>query len=204
MNRLARCVATVLFAGCAFSASAMPINDNAVDALWLTLNTTAVFDNTEATAEIGEVSPGAGTVGPAPSCNATDGWCSFETVVQSSVWYKFLGAFSPVTIDTNGVEVDLQFALWTVGDPANFATFTEVAANDDGGPVFAPLIGPIALNPGDTYYLQIDGFNTATASAGEVRVLADQPFVGVVPIPATLALLVLGLAGLGLSRRKKS
>jgi hypothetical protein len=115
------------------------------------------------------VSPGAGT-GPS-SCNSQDGWCSFETGVQNSLWYSFEApASGSVTIVATGF--DTQLALWDAGDCDDFSTFTEIAANDDNGDdvipgnhPFAPaIIEAACLNPGQTYYIQLDGFNGASGS----------------------------------------
>lgn len=50
-------------------------------------------------------------------------------------------------------------ALWSVGNCSDFGTFTEIAANDDSGPGFAPFIDDACVVPGQTYYVQIDGYS---------------------------------------------
>ncbi len=142
-------------------------NDQPCDAIDVAVNSATGFGNSAATADPGEVSPGAGT-GADGSCDSTDGWCSFETDVQNSVWFRFTAP------DCGGVEIaaiseDYQLAVWQVGDCNNYATFTEVAANDDGGPGFSPLLQLCDLTPGDTYYIQIDGF-AGTAAPGSLQV----------------------------------
>lgn len=122
------------------------------------------FDNTGATAQPGEVSPGAGT--GLLSCNTQDGWCSYDTEVQSSLWYTFK-APCPGSVTIVATKFDTQLALWEAGDCDDFLTFTEIAANDDSGDdvipgihIFAPaIIEATRLNPGQTYYIQLDGFD---------------------------------------------
>jgi len=144
-----------------------PANDDVCNAQPVAMNSVTPFDNTGATAAPGEVSPGPGT-GPGSSCNATDGWCNFETAVQNSVWFTFIAP------DCGGVEIaanseDYQLAVWQVGFCSNFATFTEIAANDDSGPGFAPLLELCDLTPGATYYIQVDGF-AGTSAPGTLEV----------------------------------
>ena len=144
------------------------IYDNACDADCLTLGVTTNFTNVGATAQVGEPNPGAGTVGTSPSCDATDGWCSFELDIDNSVWFKFVAPASGC-VDIEVLTADYQMAVWSVGDCGNFATYTEVGANDDGGPSFAPALFDLAVTPGNTYYVQIDGYD-GTAAAGTVLV----------------------------------
>ncbi|MDJ1174040.1 PEP-CTERM sorting domain-containing protein [Roseofilum capinflatum] len=178
------------------SAQASPVNDNVIDALVLDLDTLINFDNTGATAEAGEVSPGSGT--GASTCNSQDGWCSFETNVQSSIWYSFV-ASEDLFVDFYFTGMDSQAALWEVLDPTDFGTFTEVAANDDSGPVFAPYITPVSVTQGSTYYLQVDGYSGAE---GTGTFIANST-----PVPepaATLGLLALGLLGTTVLKRKQN
>ena len=145
-------------------------NDGPCDADPLVLGVVTPFHNFGATADPGEVSPGPGTEGS--SCNSQDGWCSFETFVDNSVWYTFEAPPSGAVV-VNAESFDLQVAVWTVGDCADYGTYTEVAANDDsnpGGGLFDPQVDMYCLTPGATYYVQLDGF---AGAAGEGFVLAD-------------------------------
>ncbi len=142
-------------------------NDDVCDAEPLELGVEASFDNSTATAQAGEPNPGAGT--GSSSCNSTDGWCSFELDVDNSIWYTFVGPASGcVNIDV--LDADLQLAVWEVGDCADFSTFVEVGANDDGGPGLSPALSSLTVTPGVTYYVQIDGYNGATETDGTVLV----------------------------------
>jgi hypothetical protein len=160
-----------------------PANDDACDAIALTLGVEETVNNIGATAQDGEPSPGVGT-DVSSSCISTDGWCEFETEVQNSVWYTIDipedGCYEIFTYYS-----DLQLAVWSVGDCNDFGTFTEVYANDDFGP-FGPE-GPPFPFPGldgsdevlrgggeggssapylnvfleaGTYYIQVDGFES--------------------------------------------
>lgn len=129
-------------------------NDDVCDALPLSMGATP-FDLTTATAQAGEVSPGPGTGDF--SCDSQDGWCSFEVDVDASIWYTFVAPASGcVDILLDGG--DSQMAIWSVGDCSDFSTFTEVAANDDGGDDLAAGLEDLLLTPGETYYLQVDDY----------------------------------------------
>jgi len=108
-------------------------NDNALNALALPLDAETTFSPECATAEIGEPNPGIET---GNTCDyeeglAQDGWC--ETSVDNTIWYSFISPSSGwVRIEFTGdVDSDAQAALWKVTNPANFDTFTLIAANDD-------------------------------------------------------------------------
>ncbi len=129
-------------------------NDDACDATPLSLGATP-FDLSAATAQAGEVSPGAGS--GSSSCDSQDGWCSFEVDVDASLWYTLVAPESGcVSIELDGG--DTQLAVWSVGDCSDFSTYTEVAANDDGGPGTASALYNLLLEPGETYYVQVDDY----------------------------------------------
>ena len=129
------------------------------------------WDNTCSSAQPGEVSPGAGT--GVSSCDSQDGWCSFETGVQSSVWFTFQAPASGcVSVQSafDASQYDTQLAIWEVGDCSDWSTFTEMAANDDGGFVFSSYIQELScLTPGATYYIQVDGYN-GTEGSGAILI----------------------------------
>jgi hypothetical protein len=150
-----------------------PANDVPCGAVALGSNGSAPFDNTCAGVDAGEPSPGAGTVGPAPSCDATDGWCSFATGLSKTLWYTVevnqSGQLNINTSTSTGSS-DLQLALWSATDCNDYATYTEVYANDDGGPGLAPAVnGFSCLTPGTTYLVQLDPFGTGS-STGTITV----------------------------------
>ncbi|MEO1262136.1 MAG: MopE-related protein [Bacteroidota bacterium] len=144
-----------------------PANDDVCNAIALTIGVAATADGTDATAQSGEVDPGAGTPGGGggpDGCSAQDGWCNFsnEPNAQNSLWYTFVApASGRVTIfATPDPGDDPQLALWSVTDCTDFTTFTEIAANDAYEPEeFEPRLIEVCVIPGDTYYLQVDGFD---------------------------------------------
>ncbi|MAR67722.1 MAG: hypothetical protein CL833_10790, partial [Crocinitomicaceae bacterium] len=144
------------------SCSSGPFYDDVCAAPNLGLGIVWGWDSDCATAQPGEVSPGPGTDGTS-SCNSQDGWCSFETGVQASVWFTFTAPASGcVSIQSafQAFPYDTQLAVWEVGDCSDFSTFTELAANDDGGFVFSSFVEQLScLTPGAEYYIQVDGYN---------------------------------------------
>ncbi len=137
-------------------------NDDVCDALPVSVDSTTPFDNTLASAQAGEVNPGGGT--GASSCNSQDGWCSFETDVDNSVWFTFEGPPSGC-VNIIAPELDYQLALWQAETCFDFASFSEIAANDDSGDdifpgayIFAPGIIESCVVPGETYWIQLDGY----------------------------------------------
>lgn len=125
------------------------------------------FDNMNALSDPTEVSPGAGS--DPNSCRQENGWCFFEPNVQNSVWFEVIAPASGcVSVLVQGF--DVQAALWSATDCNDYSTFREIWANDDSGNLLDPSLpasGPSALvevaclNPGQAYYLQVDGFNGA-------------------------------------------
>ncbi|MEM7168210.1 MAG: LamG domain-containing protein [Planctomycetota bacterium] len=163
----------------------VPANDDVCSALPLVADALTPFHLIGATPQAGEVTPGEGTDGS--SCDSQDGWCSFETTVNNSIWFTFVapstGCVSIETINGQG-PTDSQLAVYAVGDCNDFSTFTEVAANDDGGEGVAALIDELnGLVPGSTYYVQVDGF-------GGSQVVADILLTVCVPPRVTDCLLV--------------
>jgi hypothetical protein len=152
---------------------APPANDDACDATPLMLDEVEAFNNFVATVQPGEPSPGPGT-GNSGSCNSQDGWCSFETGVQNSLWFSFTPAVDGC-YDISFTDIDLQAAVYAVGSCGDFGTYTELAANDDSGPDLAPFIDRVELMGGETYYIQVDGFSGAEGEATIVVTEAECP-----------------------------
>jgi hypothetical protein len=148
-----------------------PDNDDACGAALMELGVPVAWDNAAATAEIGEIHPGPGTVGD--GCLSQHGWCNDaditgEPSIHNSVWFKFEDV-APICIN---IEIDstddMQLALYKVSGQCStsaFGSFVEVAANDDirkGDS--APSIRNVGIDPGTTYYIQLDGFDGAIGS----------------------------------------
>ncbi|KAA3622240.1 MAG: T9SS C-terminal target domain-containing protein [Bacteroidetes bacterium] len=158
-----------------------PANDDACNATPLTLGIPADINNEFATTQQFEPNPGPGTVGEAPTCNAIDGWCSFELDLDNTVWYTFVGPASgcvSVEIASPGL-TDLQLAVYQSDNCNNYFKFKEVAANDDGGPLFVPFLDFFEVVPGLTYFVQVDGYN-GDFGVGDQIIVHD----GAGPVPA--------------------
>ena len=141
-----------------------PSNDSPCGAISLTMDATVAINNTHATCDLNEVSPGSGNT--PNSCASQKGWCGFETEAQTSLYFKFQAPVSGcVSILADGF--DTQIAVWEVTNCADYSTFTKVAANDDSGFQLggcigsAGLIETACLIPGQEYYIQLDGHNGA-------------------------------------------
>jgi len=144
-----------------------PENDGPCNFVPLTLGEAKEYRNDFASADPGEVSPGAGT--GTSSCNSNDGWCSFETDVDNSVWFSFIvPASGSVSVDTPGF--DNQLAVWSASDCSDYTTYTKIGANDDSGPGLAAFLELYCLNPGDMLLVQVDGFSGASSSSAFITV----------------------------------
>lgn len=156
-----------------------PPNDDPCNAQAIGFGT-VTYNNTFASADTNEISPGVGS--GIATCNSTDGWCSFETGVQNSLWYSFVApAGGSVNVLTDGF--DSQVAIYSVGSCGDYSTYTVVGANDDGANGFDPTLsstsGGVRLNcltPGATYYIQVDGFLGASTISGSL-ILQDNASV---------------------------
>lgn len=164
---------------------ARPVNDSAVNAIMLPVDGTVnVFNTVDATASAGEaaLAPPAGNSG-----SGFSGWS--EQTITNTVWFTFVApASGAVSIDLcgggmNGTNFDTQVAVYDVGNPSDFSTFSFLAANDDiidcfpagaGGPlpntdpsIWASYVEVGCLTPGNTYYFLVDGFGDgAVGDAG--------------------------------------
>lgn len=133
-----------------------PVNDDVVQATFLTLGQATAFNNSTATVQTGEVTPGAGS---GLSCRAQDGWCQNLTTPTHTLWYSVTATADPLAVFVQQAPTaNLQLALWQADDPGNFATFRKIAANDDGNDHYAPGILPVAgLTAGGNYLIQLSG-----------------------------------------------
>lgn len=132
-------------------------NDNCINAFSVPVDGSAHsgYTNTGSTSESGEVAP------PASGCNVQSGWCN--STLENSVWFKFVATGCSVDISTLGSSFDTQLALWT-GCPSSG---TLIAANDDYwgfSNSYTSLINDAQVTPGNTYFIQIDGYNGATGN----------------------------------------
>lgn len=128
---------------------------------------TTVLSNTNAVALIGEISPGGG------SCGANGLWC--EGSVTNSVWASFVApesGLAHITTCNDSTTFDTQLAVYGFGDCSDQSTFSLMGSNDDmpggcsPGHPYSSEVWLNCLTPGDTYLLQIDGYNGASGDVG--------------------------------------
>jgi photosystem II stability/assembly factor-like uncharacterized protein/PKD repeat protein len=135
-------------------------NDNVCNAITLNEGPNGYFTNVCATPENNEPVPPDGSEG-LYGCGAQDGWCSGETIIHNSVWFKFIAPdYDVVSIETNGF--DNQIAVYKAGTCNDLLTgnYELIAANDDypgKSDYSASIQGMTSLVPGNTYWLQVDG-----------------------------------------------
>ncbi len=144
--------------------STLPLNDSPCGATEVIPNGAVVeFDNTDAVAGYSEISPIDGY------CTLPGAWC--EENATKTVWAYFIPeegvAYEITTCNSEG-SFDTQLALYHSNDCGDFSSFELISSNDDmvGGcdvtDVYASKMYASCLIPGDTYYIQIDGWNGAS------------------------------------------
>jgi hypothetical protein len=137
-----------------FTVGTPPTNDLAVNAFTLNVGqpcTGNSFTNVSANHNAGE-----------PFAN-----CQLVSEGEHSVWYKFVAPTSgsvkiSTDIDPLGSLVDTKIGLFSVGDATNYSTFNLIACDDDNGVVgsgYASTIFTTVLTGGQTYYVEVDGYN---------------------------------------------
>lgn len=140
----------------------MPCNAETIliDGPSITLN------NQEANVMLGEPAP------PGGSCQNPGQWC--EGGLNRTVWARFQApASGSVELSTcnAGTNFDTKFALWKVEECNNFSTYQLINANDDipggcgPGNGFSSRMRAGCLEPGEWYYVQIDGYQGASGNA---------------------------------------
>jgi hypothetical protein len=143
----------------------IPANDEACGAVVIPSaapgqSSSVTYDNVCATAS--GISPGAGS--GSSSCDSQDGWCSFETDSDNDLWFSYTvpaGSGGSLNFASEGDLAfdDTQIAVWDAnGDCGNYAGFTELGGNDDGGAIYGSSLDLDCLEPGTTYYIQVDGY----------------------------------------------
>ena len=142
-----------------------PANDDACDAAPLVLGANTGFTNVGATVEGGEPLP------LPTGCGVQDGWCDFESGLDNTIWFTFVGpASGNLVIDTDGSDDDTQIAAYSAVSCQDFASGSAVqlAANDDNPDwvttQFSSIVFLCGLTPGETYFLQVDGYDGAAGA----------------------------------------
>ncbi len=120
-----------------------------------------IFNNTGATVDPTEVA----VVPPATGAQTTTGWANQN--LNLTTWFTFTAPPSGnVRINSTAMNYNGQIAVYAATDCAITGSFTMMAANDDDldGANAAPNFTICGLNPGDTYYLLNDAFNSTAGN----------------------------------------
>lgn len=142
----------------------IPANDQLCSAATLYVDAQPyAADNSLASVDANESSP-TNLPGSDPESDCIAAWC--DGTLDNTLWFQFVAPESGcVTISTCFSEsIDSQVALCTVSDCNDYSTVSYLAANDDmvggcnGGNAYASYIEACGLVPGDTYYIQTDGY----------------------------------------------
>ncbi len=164
-----RLLGTLLLLTTFASVLAQPANDDACNAINLPVDGNFyIFDNVNATTQVGEPAPPAGSIPFGGDCFSQDGWCASDAGdVDNTVWFTFTApATGSVIVSTcnANTQIDPQLAVYSVGLCSDFTSYTLLGANDDdpsfcsvgsGGEAVVYLNG---LTTGNVYYVQLDGF----------------------------------------------
>ncbi|HPQ24777.1 MAG TPA: PEP-CTERM sorting domain-containing protein [Gammaproteobacteria bacterium] len=144
------------------------------------------------------LTPGATTVASGTTIDATFdnvGFCGTSNTT-AGVWFDFSGTGGAVEINTIGSGYDTKLSVFT-GVSTSLVCLT---GNDDTYPGFQAAVF-IDSSATEDYFLLVHGFGSATG-AFNLNFIAEA-VTDNVPLPATLALLGLGLGGIGYQRRKQ-
>ncbi len=119
----------------------------------------------------------AGFLEPHPTggnCDALGFWCASDGNATNTVWAYFIAeeneSYEITTCNEEG-SFDTQLTVFHGTDCADFSTFEIISSNDDmaGGcgltSVYASTCFASCLIPGDTYYIQLDGWQGALGVA---------------------------------------
>ncbi len=142
------------------SFATVPANDNLCDAIDITLDaecTGAIYTNENATVQTDEPEGDCFTGGP-----------------QNTVWFSFVAPDNGNVLITTDLDsgvatlTDSEIALYA--DPSDCADLSTlepaIACDQDGGNdiIFNSIINTQGLTPGDTYYVQVSGYNGASGT----------------------------------------
>lgn len=144
------------------SECAPPLNDTPLAATDIAVNSPCddnIYSNIGAGLDSGE---------PDPDEDDSDGLVGrWLDAADETVWFKFTAPpTGTVTIFTNPKSAyipndDTQVALYSVGDPADYTTYQLLVSDEDNGNTylgFNSVVSYTGLNPGTTYYIQVDGW----------------------------------------------
>lgn len=142
-------------------------NDSPCDAVPILTDGTVVDgSNVGATVDPDEIAP------PNGDCSGNMSWCDgigdFGQL-DGTVWYSFTAPESggvELTSCNANTDFDTQIAVYAADDCADYSTFTLIVANDDfdisgncdAQSFYASRVSACGLLPGNTYYVQVDGY----------------------------------------------
>lgn len=141
------------------------VNDNVCDAIPLSEGYNGPFTNVGATTQVGEAQA------PNTACVSQMAWCTGTNgLVSHSIWFTLVApAEGKVRINFSPGNFDSQIALWSASDCSDLLNSlgTLIAANDDSTAAspFHSWIAPVCLTPGETYFVQVDGYGSVTNSS---------------------------------------
>jgi hypothetical protein len=142
-----------------------PDNDNLCTATTLIVNDAPLMaDNSFATLEENETMP-INLPGNDPESDCLNAWC--DGTLDNTLWFNFVAPASGCVFITTCFDagiIDTQIALCTAEDCTDPSSVTYVAANDDmegpcTGNSYSSELSYCGLTPGDTYYIQTDGYD---------------------------------------------
>ena len=147
--------------------SGLPAYDSPCGALELLPNAAGVLlENVACVAQTAEPHPAGG------NCGLPGAWC--EGNITNTAWAYFVAEADvtyEITSCNEGAGFDTQIALYKASDCLGWSSFELVAANDDmaGGCTlsdgYSSLLYASCLQAGETYYVQVDGWEGATGAA---------------------------------------
>lgn len=150
------------------------VNDSPCDAIELEANgETIQGGNSGASVDENEVVPA-----NSDDCSGPNTWCDGDgefAILHNTLWYTFTAPESGVVEVSTcfpGTNFDTQIAVWEVVECEDYSTFNLVGANDDfdtslecgSENLYASILTTCGLNPGQTYYVQVDGWNGSTGN----------------------------------------
>ena len=125
-----------------------PANDDLCDAISLTVGSPCVNgNNTDASNQSNE---------PVPACFSGG---------SNSVWYKFIAPSTGIATITTTTTTNTEIALYALqGSCSNLTSLQEIACNQNDGQNVSSKIDKAIVVPGQTYFVQLSGFNGAAGA----------------------------------------
>ncbi|MEI7801978.1 MAG: T9SS type A sorting domain-containing protein [Bacteroidota bacterium] len=157
--------ATTTFDVCVYDAPPPPVNDEPCGAIALSIGANGPFDNSQATTSANDPAV------PGTDCQANDSWCPFGgNLAENTLWFTFTAPASG-RIVIQSPDFDTELAIWDATDCNSFPNVTLIAANDDdpnyvanGSTIFSSYVYSDCLTPGNTYYVELDGYSGTVGS----------------------------------------